>query len=304
MAELENKKWSEQDVAASIAEADRIMGLVSSDNAQITIPGLRTRLNTGDQIFTAGVRMSALGAGLIATDSSGIVSISNKITVDPSAPSGSLAINSSGHVSIPNNLVVDTNTFFVDSVNHRIVVGDDKAHSYGLDSDFSDVFSSGNNEYQIVKGSTVDVNVAFAIDSALKTTVKQLTVDLQGVTAADGIRLLGNDVSNRIGEIYMDNFGLLVIQNVAEGQIKIPTEVKMTARLFSTDGTPISVGNGSDYSIVYSLTNTSWQLIKGSTVNTDIMIEGLSNKTIKIPTLAGTGSRAVVADVNGVLSAP
>lgn len=118
--------WSEKPFAVSIAEADIVMGLVDSvvgKNAQISIPVLRTRLNTGDQIFDAGVRMSAFGAGLVKTDATGIIGISNQITVDPSAPAGSLVIDDVGKTTLNNSLII--NAQGVTSSDGITLIGDD-----------------------------------------------------------------------------------------------------------------------------------------------------------------------------------
>lgn len=59
MSGLANTQWSEQPKPASIAETDNILGLVSDVNALIEISALRTRLNTGNQVFTGGITVGS-----------------------------------------------------------------------------------------------------------------------------------------------------------------------------------------------------------------------------------------------------
>lgn len=242
---LQNKKHSQQSIAASIAETDVVLGLVESvtgKNAQIEIPKLRTRLNTGDQIFDAGVRLSAFGTGLVKTDATGIISVSTQITIDAAAAAGSIAV-----------------------------------------------------------------------DSNSKTTLKQLTVGQLGVDANAGIVLNEFGGDGRVGQIYMDSFGQLQIKNTAGGndavvlsgvRVDIFPVMNIKGDLIYEDNILAKFGTGSDYSWVYNSATDEIELIDGATVGANIRIAVDSSGNIRMPSLAGAGSRTVVADANGVLSAP
>lgn len=214
---IQNKKWSQQSIAASIAETDVVLGLVESvtgKNAQIEIPKLRTRLNTGDQIFDAGVRLSAFGAGLVKTDATGIISVSNAITIDPSAGAGSIAV-----------------------------------------------------------------------DANSKTTLKQLTVAALGVTSADGFKLIGADGDNRELTIHIGSDGSAHIGITGSEVINISNLVALNAGSKYGDNDKVRFGNDQDYSQVYSTANDSLQIVDGSTVDTNIRWELLSDGGIKTPSL-------------------
>ena len=195
------------DLLASISETGSLLASTSESGpiGRISTSKLRTRLNTGDQIFDAGVRMSAFGAGLVRTSSTGVISVSDQIVIDLSAPAGSLAINSAGKISIKDS----------------IALLDDKLSIYGLDSDFSIGYSDTNKTLQFLAGNVIDTNVALEIDSALKTTL----VNLHVVDGGNTIQI--EPTWSGVGRIVVPTGGFI---DAINGKIRVGTNSHLSGQ--------------------------------------------------------------------------
>jgi len=107
-----------------------------------------------------------------------------------------------------------------------------------------------------------------------------------GVTATDGIQIQGADGAARIGQIYINTNGEMILANNANGSDNVTFKAKEVQVADSTllninstvgsrhnDAVPARFGNSSDYSIIYSNTNDSVQFVTGITEDTNLLLE-------------------------------
>lgn len=105
--------------------------------------------------------------------------------------------------------------------------------------------------------------------------LSKLVITSTGTTSSDGITILGDDGDNRIGQIYIDNLGRLAFVNTAGGSDNIVCYSRMVFEADSQhrDNELAFFGDGPDYAIVHSTANQSFQIVDGSTVDTNVRLE-------------------------------
>lgn len=154
-------------------------------------------------------------------------------------------------------------------------------------------------------------------------TANTLTVSTGLLTAAAGLTLSGTASNIALGENYISRTGTDAGMSV-DASNNVVTSANLivngtlgislaTAGAYfdggaSGDGKNVLIlgGTGANFGFVSNFNSTTWMLGYGATKGTlgTAALYWSDSGTITLPSLAGTGTRTVVADTNGVLSAP